>query len=80
MCNNEGNALGNGSQQRVPCRPNGPAVRRKNRWPVGPMHALEGYPFPRALPSLLHTSGGVMKIQGQAMSTPIYGRFRRRRY
>ena len=31
-------------------RPNGPAVRRMNRWPVGPMHPQNGSPFPRALP------------------------------
>ena len=40
----QGNALGNGSHRRVPCRPNGPAVRRKNRWPVGPMHPRNGSP------------------------------------
>ena len=32
------------------CRPNGPNVRRRNRWPVGPVHRHRCSPLPRASP------------------------------
>ena len=42
------------------CRPNGPTVRRENRWPVGPSTVGQWrFPFPRALPWAGRTAAGV---------------------